>query len=123
MAAIMEMGTNIGLTKMAEATPGISYHQLANAAQWRLHEDSLSKAQATLVNFQHYLSYLNIGEMAALLLLMACVYKLVFLLFMLMLTHITELGKELLSIDSQTINFLPFIQRLLTLTLGMPTML
>lgn len=119
----MEMGTNIGLTKMAEATPGISYHQLANAAQWRLHEDSLSKAQATLVNFQHYLSYLNIGEMAALLLLMACVYKLVFLLFMLMLTHITELGKELLSIDSQTINFLPFIQRLLTLTLGMPTML
>ncbi|EWG08969.1 Tn3 family transposase [Cytobacillus firmus] len=55
MAAIMAMGTNIGLTKMAEATPGITYHQLANAAQWRLHEDSLSKAQATLVNFQHHL--------------------------------------------------------------------
>ncbi|MCA1054190.1 Tn3 family transposase [Rossellomorea aquimaris] len=56
MATIMAMGTNIGLTKMAEATPGITYHQLANAAQWRLHEDSLSKAQATLVNFQHHLS-------------------------------------------------------------------
>lgn len=56
MAATMAMGTNIGLTKMAEATSGITYHQLANAAQWRLHEDSLSKAQATLVNFQHHLS-------------------------------------------------------------------
>ncbi len=56
MAAIMAMGTNIGLTKMAEATPGITYHQMANAAQWRLHEDSLNKAQAILVNFQHHLS-------------------------------------------------------------------
>jgi hypothetical protein len=30
----MAMGTNIGLTKMADATPGISYHQMANAAHW-----------------------------------------------------------------------------------------
>lgn len=27
LAAMMAMGTNIGLTKMADATPGISYHQ------------------------------------------------------------------------------------------------
>lgn len=56
MAALMAMGTNIGLTKMAEATPRITYHQMANTAQWRLHDDSLNKAQAILVNFQHHLS-------------------------------------------------------------------
>lgn len=39
MATIMAMGTKIGLTKMAEATPSISYRQMANAAQWRLYED------------------------------------------------------------------------------------
>lgn len=52
----MAMGTNIGLTKMAEATPDISYSQMVNAMQWRLHEDALTRAQATLVNFQHRLS-------------------------------------------------------------------
>jgi hypothetical protein len=51
MATIMAMGTNIGLTKMAEATPGISYRQMANTAQWRLYEDAMNKAQAVLVNF------------------------------------------------------------------------
>ncbi|HCX5354385.1 TPA: Tn3 family transposase, partial [Escherichia coli] len=55
MAALMAMGTNIGLTKMAEATPGVTYHQMANAAQWRLFDDAISRAQATLVNFQHKL--------------------------------------------------------------------
>lgn len=44
MAAIMSMGTNIGLTKMAEATPDISYPQMANTTQWRLHEDAMNKA-------------------------------------------------------------------------------
>lgn len=56
MAALMAMGTNIGLTKMAEATPDISYRQIANVMQWRLHEDAMTRAQATLVNYQHRLS-------------------------------------------------------------------
>ncbi|MCY9732167.1 Tn3 family transposase [Paenibacillus alvei] len=56
MATIMAMGTNIGLTKMAEATPDISYRQMANAAQWRLYEDAMNKAQAVLVNYHHKLS-------------------------------------------------------------------
>lgn len=51
LAALMAMGTNIGLTKMADATPGISYHQMANAAQWRMYDDVMNRAQATLVNF------------------------------------------------------------------------
>lgn len=53
MAALMAMGTNIGLVKMAEATPEISYHQMANAAQWRMYDDAMKKAQACLVNYQH----------------------------------------------------------------------
>lgn len=55
MATLMAMGTNIGLTKMAEAAPGISYRQMAHAAQWRMDEDTLRRAQASLVNFHHRL--------------------------------------------------------------------
>lgn len=54
-AALMAMGTNIGLSKMAEATPSTSYRQLANMAQWRLNEDTFKKAQSLLVNYQHRL--------------------------------------------------------------------
>lgn len=53
LATIMSMGTNIGLTKMAEATPDISYRQMANVAQWRMYEDAMNRAQAVLVNFHH----------------------------------------------------------------------
>ncbi|WP_199613867.1 Tn3 family transposase [Paenibacillus alkalitolerans] len=56
MATLMAMGTNIGLTKMAEATPSISYRQMANTAQWRLYEDAMNIAQAVLVNFHHKLA-------------------------------------------------------------------
>ena len=51
MAALLGMGLNIGLSKMAEATPDLTYKQLANVSQWRMHEDAMSKAQAVLVNF------------------------------------------------------------------------
>jgi TnpA family transposase len=53
MAALMAMGTNIGLSKMADSTPGITYHQMANAGQWRMYDDAMKKVQACLVNFQH----------------------------------------------------------------------
>ena len=53
LATLMAMGTNIGLTKMAESTPGISYRQMANTAQWRMYDDAMVRAQAILVNFQH----------------------------------------------------------------------
>lgn len=56
MATLIAMGTNIGLTKMANSTDGISYYQMANTAQWRLYDDALNRAQATLVNFHHKLS-------------------------------------------------------------------
>ncbi len=56
MAALLGMGMNIGLSKMAEATPDLTYKQLANVSQWRMHEDAMNKAQAVLVNFHHKLN-------------------------------------------------------------------
>ncbi|PEK18519.1 Tn3 family transposase [Bacillus wiedmannii] len=41
MAALLGMGMNIGLSKMAEATPGFTYKQLANVSQWRMYEDAM----------------------------------------------------------------------------------
>lgn len=55
MAALLGMGMNIGLSKMAEATPGLTYKQLANVSQWRMYEDAMNKVQAVLVNFHHKL--------------------------------------------------------------------
>lgn len=55
MAALIAMGTNIGFTKMADASSGISYKQLAYISQWRMHEDAITRAQSVLVNFQHKL--------------------------------------------------------------------
>ena len=37
-AALLGLGMNIGLEKMAQSTPGISYSQLANAKQWRFYK-------------------------------------------------------------------------------------
>ncbi len=48
MATIMAVVTNIGLTKMAEATPDVSYRQMANTAQWRFHEDAMKKRKLSL---------------------------------------------------------------------------
>lgn len=55
MVALLGMGMNIRLSKMADATPGLTYKQLANVSQWRMHEDAMNKAQAVLVNFHHKL--------------------------------------------------------------------
>ena len=56
MATLLAMGTNIGLNKMADATPNITYKQLANVSQWRMYEEALNRAQTVLVNFHHKLS-------------------------------------------------------------------
>jgi TnpA family transposase len=53
MAAIMAMGTNIGLTKMADATPEATYRQMASAVQWRMYDDAMNRTLAVLVRFQH----------------------------------------------------------------------
>jgi len=53
MATLMSMGTNIGFTKMAQATSQVTYRQMANIANWRMYDDAMNKAQAALVNFHH----------------------------------------------------------------------
>jgi TnpA family transposase len=53
LAALMAMGTNIGLSKMADCTPCISYHQMANAVQWRMYDEAMKRVQSCLVNYQH----------------------------------------------------------------------
>jgi len=50
LAAIMGLGLNHGLGKMASATP-FSYRQLAWVADWHIREETLTKAQAELDSF------------------------------------------------------------------------
>jgi TnpA family transposase len=50
LAAVMALGLNHGLGKLARSTP-FSYRQLAWAADWHLRDETLSKAQAALDNF------------------------------------------------------------------------
>lgn len=58
-ATLIGLGMNIGLEKMAQSTPGISYSQLANAKQWRFYKEALTRAQSTLVNYQLTLPIAN----------------------------------------------------------------
>lgn len=55
MAALSAMGLNIGLQKMAECSDDVSYANISTMANWRLYDDTLKRAQATLVNYQHHL--------------------------------------------------------------------
>jgi len=50
LAAIMGLGLNHGLGKMASSTP-FSYRQLAWVADWHIREETLANAQAELDNF------------------------------------------------------------------------
>ncbi len=54
-ASILADGTNLGLTRMAEATddPRVSYKRLAWAADWHVREETYQKAIAEIVN-AHY---------------------------------------------------------------------
>ena len=52
IATLLGMGTNIGLSKIADATQGITYKQLSGVSQWRLYDDAMERAQTVLVNYQ-----------------------------------------------------------------------
>lgn len=55
IATLIGMGTNIGLSKIADATPGITYKQLSAISQWRLYDDAMERAQTALVNYHNKL--------------------------------------------------------------------
>ncbi|EKD94461.1 MAG: transposase, partial [uncultured bacterium] len=50
--AIMGIGTNVGLTKIAESLNDISYKQLAYMSDWWIFDDNLQNVQASMVNYQ-----------------------------------------------------------------------
>ena len=50
LAALLACGCNLGPERMAAATPGISAHEIAEAADWLLTEDALKAAVIELVN-------------------------------------------------------------------------
>jgi hypothetical protein len=53
LAAILADGTNLGLSRMAEAARGLSYHHLVNIAHWHITEDNYAAARAAIVNAQY----------------------------------------------------------------------
>ncbi|MFC7478250.1 Tn3 family transposase [Dankookia sp. GCM10030260] len=53
LAAVLADGTNLGLSRMADATRGLTYHHLVNLAQWHINEDNYAAARAVVVEAQH----------------------------------------------------------------------
>ncbi len=53
LAALLADGTNLGLSRMADATRGLSYHHLVNVAQWHISEDNYAAARAVIVDAHH----------------------------------------------------------------------
>jgi TnpA family transposase len=52
-AALLADGTNLGLSRMADATRGLSYHHLVNVAQWHVNEDNYASGRAVIVEAHH----------------------------------------------------------------------
>jgi len=52
-AALLADGTNLGLSRMADATRGLSYHHLVNQAQWHVNEDNYASGRAVIVDAHH----------------------------------------------------------------------
>ncbi len=52
-AALLADGTNLGLSRMADATRGLSYHHLVNMAQWHVNEDNYASGRAVIVEAHH----------------------------------------------------------------------
>ena len=56
-AAILADATNLGLSKMAQASPGLSFSRLAWVADWCLRDETYRKALAEIVNYHHRLPF------------------------------------------------------------------
>ena len=52
-AAVLADGTNLGLSRMADASRGLSYHHLINVAQWHISDDNYVAARAAIINAHH----------------------------------------------------------------------
>ncbi|MDP9317432.1 MAG: Tn3 family transposase [Chloroflexota bacterium] len=56
-AAILADATNLGLAKMANACPGMTFPRLTWVADWYIRDETYAKALADLVNFHHRLPF------------------------------------------------------------------
>ena len=57
LTAILADGINLGLTRMADACPGISLSTLSRIATWHIRDETYAKALAEIVNHQHRLEF------------------------------------------------------------------
>ncbi|MEO6278293.1 Tn3 family transposase [Roseateles sp.] len=57
LTAVLSDASNLGLEKMAQATPGVSAARLAYHVAWHVRTDTYSKALAELVNYHHQLPF------------------------------------------------------------------
>ncbi|WFU51535.1 Tn3 family transposase [Sinorhizobium terangae] len=55
LTAVLADGINLGLTRMADVSPGLTMRQLAWAHDWHIREEGYSAAQAILINAQRQL--------------------------------------------------------------------
>jgi TnpA family transposase len=53
LAAVLADGTNLGLTRMADASRGLGYLHLVNVAQWHISDDNYVAARAAIINAHH----------------------------------------------------------------------
>lgn len=53
LAAILADGINMGLSKMADACPGVTFERLSWVADWYIRDETFSKGLAEIVNFHH----------------------------------------------------------------------
>lgn len=57
LTAILADGINLGLTRMADACPGVSLSTLSRVATWHIRDETYAKALAEIVNHQHQLKF------------------------------------------------------------------
>jgi TnpA family transposase len=57
MSAVLADATNQGLTKMADACPGLTFDRLSWTADWHVREETYSKALAEIINVHHKLPF------------------------------------------------------------------
>lgn len=57
LSAVLADATNQGLTKMAEACPGLTFDRLSWTADWHIREETYAKALAEIINMHHKLPF------------------------------------------------------------------
>ena len=62
LAAVLADACNLGIEKMADASQGISYAQLAWTHSWYLSDETYRSALATIINAHHALPLAAAGE-------------------------------------------------------------